>query len=131
MIIAAANDYFYTLRDVIFFLENADVTVADYRRKAVETRTTAVVEQDRQALKNYLTGVVDTCPQIDLAAAAEFAKPVASSEGTKEPQISSEKLQEQRQKQSANIDKTGQKKASTARYVVSLNLSCSANVAQC
>ena len=112
MIIIAAIDYFYTLRDVIFFLENADISLAEYRRKAVETRTTAVVEQDRQALKNYLTGVVDTCPQIDLAAAAEFAKPVASSaEAAKvATHVTSDKV-DQHQK-AASADKSGQKSRS-------------------
>lgn len=115
MLDAAANDYFYTLRDVIFFLENADISLADYRRKAVETRTTAVVEQDRQALKNYLTGVVETCPQIDLAAAAEQAKPAVSAQGPKvDTQIPTEKLQEQRQKHAALIDKTAQKSKSAS-----------------
>lgn len=97
---------------MIFFLENADISLADYRRKAVETRTTAVVEQDRQALKSYLTGAIDTCPQIDLAAAAEFAKPVAVAAAKETPQISSEKLHEQRQKHAALIDKTAQKSKS-------------------
>jgi len=51
----------------MFFLENASLNVAVYRRKAVEARVTAVVEQDRQALQNYVNGLTDACPQIDLS----------------------------------------------------------------
>ena len=57
--------YFYTLKDVIFFLENSNLSVADYRRKTVEARITAVVEQDRHDLLSYLTGSIDTCPQLE------------------------------------------------------------------
>ena len=61
-------------------MENVDLSVADYRRKAVEARKiTAVVEQDRQALKDYLTGAISTCPQIDVHAAAEFSQGASSS----------------------------------------------------
>ncbi len=57
--------YFYTLKDVIFFLENSNLSVADYRKKSVEARITAVVEQDRHDLLSYLTGSIDTCPQLE------------------------------------------------------------------
>ncbi len=47
--------------------------MAEYRRRAVESRITAVVEQDRHALQQYLTGKIDNCPQLDLQAAASIA----------------------------------------------------------
>lgn len=50
------DEYFYSLRDVIFFLENAHLTLAEYRRKAVENKISAIVEQDRMPLQKYLTG---------------------------------------------------------------------------
>lgn len=56
------------MKDIIFFLENSSLTVAEYRRRAVESRITAVVEQDRHALQQYLTGVIESCPQLDLQA---------------------------------------------------------------
>lgn len=52
----ASDDYFYSLRDIIFFLENAQLPIAEYRRKAVENKITAIVEQDRNHLQKYLTG---------------------------------------------------------------------------
>jgi hypothetical protein len=72
----AADDYYYTLRDVMVFFENAELHVQAYRRMCVELRIAAVVEQDKQALKGYLTGTVDTAPQIDQAAAAAGAQEV-------------------------------------------------------
>lgn len=58
--------YHYTVRDIIFFLENSSESVAEYRRKAVEARIVAIVEQDKQALNSFLSGSIETCPQIDL-----------------------------------------------------------------
>ena len=88
---STANDgveYYYSVRDIVFFLENADGSFAEYRRKvcclcwninhtniltlyipprlqAVQHRVTAVVEQDRKQLKSYLSGELESCPQID------------------------------------------------------------------
>ena len=56
----------YTLRDVIFFLENADLPLSEYRQKVQDARVTAVVVQDQSNLKKYLTGEIDHCEQIDL-----------------------------------------------------------------
>lgn len=116
------NDYCYTIKDIIFFLENSDMTVAEYRRKAVESRIFAVVEQDRQALKNYLTGVIDTCPQIDLQLAASFVLPsIALTTNIsnvidnnqknlfEQPIISNEKMLEQREKHAARLEMNIQK----------------------
>jgi hypothetical protein len=61
------------LKDVIFFLENSSLTVAEYRRRAVESKKTAVVEQDRHALQQYLNGLIESCPQLDLQALQAMA----------------------------------------------------------
>lgn len=37
------EDYYYTLRDIIFFLENVDAGLTEYRRKVIESKLTAVV----------------------------------------------------------------------------------------
>lgn len=71
-LLASTGDIYYTLRDVIFFLENSDASIADYRRRAFEAKATAIIEQDRVSLKDYLAGTIDICPQLDLAAAAAF-----------------------------------------------------------
>lgn len=121
--IYSATDVFYSLKDIIFFLENAEMSVADYRRKAVESRITAVVEHDRHALKDYLTGVVETCPQIDVTAAAEFARSSATALSTSStaenahPQITLENMQQQRERHAAMLEKTVSKsKGLSSRY---------------
>ena len=43
---------YYTLKDVIFFLENVDVALSEYRSKAAALNITAVVIADKQNLKN-------------------------------------------------------------------------------
>ena len=65
---------FYSLRDIIFFFENAELSTSDYRKKAFDSHINkAVVEQDRHDLRNYLTGVISDCNQIDKAMAAASA----------------------------------------------------------
>ena len=72
----------------MFFVENVDAPLADYRRKAVESKVTAVVGQDRPALQNYMLGNLETCPQIDLqamqASAATNAQYLTAASSTKE-----------------------------------------------
>jgi parafibromin len=109
----SAVDYYYTLRDVIFYLENADATVAEYRRKVVTMRCTAVVEHDKASLKDYLTGVIDSCPQLDFAAAVASAasyntNAAIESEATAPsvPLISAKEMQEQRQRHAAIFDQS-------------------------
>jgi hypothetical protein len=67
-----SDDYFYTLRDIIFFLENAACTIAEYRRKAVENKINAIVENDKSALQDYLSGKAETCTQIDQSVQASY-----------------------------------------------------------
>lgn len=63
--------FFYTLRDVIFYLERVDKGVAEYRRLALFAKLQAITVTDSENLKDYLTGKIDTCPQLDAAKAAE------------------------------------------------------------
>lgn len=115
-------DYYYTLRDVIFYLENADVSVAEYRRKVVTMRYTAVVEHDKASLKGYLTGAIDSCPQLDFAAAVASAASYdasvtqrAESAAPAVPLISSQEMQEQRQRHAAIFDQSVQIQSQTTR----------------
>ena len=107
------NAYYYTLKDIVVFLANADLADADYRKKVLETRVTAVVGQDRQPLKSYLTGAIDTCPQIDHQVAASFQVSIptqsVSSNSASEPTMSVEKMQEQRERFNAQMEKALQK----------------------
>lgn len=57
----------------MFFLENSSESVAEYRRKAVEARIIAVVEQDKQALQSFITGSIESCPQIDWSLISSIA----------------------------------------------------------
>lgn len=114
------DDYFYTIRDVLFFMENAEMGVAEFRRLCVEKRITAVVEQDKQALKGYLLGEVDSCPQIDLNVAAEQQQ-AASTSSTTAPHgaratnlpasgtISAEDMQAQMHRHAALMDQSMQR----------------------
>jgi len=75
---------YYTLRDVIFCLENDGRGIPEYRSKATSIGVTAVVVNDLQDLRNYLTGQIETCTQIDssektLATTQDTFIPVKSS----------------------------------------------------
>lgn len=114
----SADDYFYTIRDVIFFLENCEESLAEYRKKAVEARISGVVAQDQLALKNYLTGVIETCAQIDVVAMGNYQRSAASELNRDEFEaaattLSLEKMNEQRQLHAQMLDKTIQKSRGT------------------
>jgi hypothetical protein len=64
----------------VYFLENANLPVGEYRRNALQNKIKAVIEVDRAAMLSYLTGQTDTCAQIDPAMQASFAS--ASSRST-------------------------------------------------
>jgi Paf1 complex subunit CDC73 N-terminal len=117
------------LKDVIFFLENIDASIADYRKKTVFQKVTAVTEIDKKDLKDYLMGVTDTCPQLDFSVAATLtAAPVTASASAAAapvaqevitpavPQISAEELEQQRQRHAALFEQSLQAVAQPMRY---------------
>lgn len=63
--------------DIVFFLEHLDIPASEYRKKAFAASLTAIVHNDVKDLKDYLTGVIDTCNQIDRNFAARAAAPAA------------------------------------------------------
>jgi hypothetical protein len=67
------------LRDIIFFLENNELAVGEYRRLCIDRKIGAIVEQDRVALKSYLTGEISSCPQIDVTTTQGAAPKVSLS----------------------------------------------------
>lgn len=94
----------------MFFLENFELSEPEYRKKTFERRQdniSAVVKSDRNDLRNYLTGAINTCSQIDQQAAANYQLPssVAVS-AVNEPTMSVEKMQEQRERYAAQMEKT-------------------------
>lgn len=130
------GDYYYTVKDVIFFLENLDISFAEYRRKLVNQRTiTAVVETDRKALKEYLTGVIDSCSQLDQIAAAAYLanasnvshNEVGTAASASTTQISDHQFQEQRQRHAAILDQSIQR--ASASGVASTQSKSSSNAA--
>jgi hypothetical protein len=83
----------------------------DYRRKALEKRVKAVIQQDKENLKNYLTGVIDTCQQIDQSkivpiSITESLHTSSTSIDSVPKDISLEQLQEQRERHAAMIDQS-------------------------
>lgn len=89
---------YYTLRDVIFFLENANLQISEYRAKVNAAGVTAVVVLDSPNLMNYLTGKIDSCDQIDLSVMNSGPIEHAPGLGTTEAQLSEEKMIEERKK---------------------------------
>lgn len=114
LFITASADFFYSLRDVLFYLENAEIPMADYRRKVVTARITAIVETDKSNLKSYLTGQIDSCPQLDFAAASAAYNVTTSYNAVAQEEVvvpvvsllSAQLMQEQRQRHAALIDQS-------------------------
>jgi hypothetical protein len=101
----AGNAYFYTVKDIVVFVENMDEALAVYRKKAVEARVTAVVELDKSALRGFLTGLTATAPQIDQQAAVSFVAPAAPRPVAPSAPSGTEKTQEQRDKLAARAER--------------------------
>lgn len=105
-ILNVADGGYYTLRDIIFFLEKFHAGFREYRTMAKEAGVTAVVVQDTENLRNYLTGAISTCDQIDPEAmnvqpqeVPQQATPSAPvEEEVKKPQLSEEEIQEHRKR---------------------------------
>lgn len=94
-------------------MENVEISNVDYRRKAVEKRVKAVIQQDRDNLKNYLLGVIDTCPQIDPSKIVSvtvnnsgISGNTAIESASKDVGLSMEQLQEQRERHAAMLDRS-------------------------
>lgn len=107
------NDYCYTLKDIVVFLANSDLSEVEYRKKVVqEGGATFIVAADRRDLKSYLTGAIDSCPQIDVQLAASYQLPPEagrSAGGSDLHTMSVEQMQEQRERYAANMEKAMQK----------------------
>ena len=70
-------------------------------------KITAVVEHDRQSLKNYLTGIIDSCPQIDQQMIINYNNDNNNSNNNNynNSEFSKEKLNEQRVKNAKILNK--------------------------
>lgn len=95
------------------FLANADLPEVEYRKKVVqEGGATFIVASDRRDLKSYITGAIDSCSQIDLQLAASYQLPPEAIRNTANVDLhtmSVEKMQAQRERYAANMEKAMQK----------------------
>ena len=57
---------YYSVSDIIFYLKNQNASLIDYRSAAQEKGVSAITNQDKTSLHEYLNGIVETCEQIDL-----------------------------------------------------------------
>ena len=76
-----SSDYYYTVKDVLFFMENMDASMQEYRKKVVSLRLTAITEADKQDLKDYVLGVTSSAKQIDPSKAASVVKEIEEATG--------------------------------------------------
>lgn len=51
-----AEDYFYTVKDVIFFIDNFSLNIGQYLQKVVLNKVKAVIQQDKDQFKKYMDG---------------------------------------------------------------------------
>lgn len=128
------QEYYYTLRDIIFYLDNAEVPNQEYRKEVVKAKLTAIVEQDKADLKNYLQGKIDTCAQLDMKKAVASAQAAAASSklssssssasqasksaSSAAPQaqdshLSAEEMEAQRQRHAESLSRTASKPSKT------------------
>jgi len=126
--------FFYTLRDVIFYLERVDKGVAEYRRLALFAKLQAITVTDSENLKDYLTGKIDTCPQLDAAKAAESIAAAAAASKTAErealeakgstsmSQIPQEQRQELQKRHAAILDQSIQRSTSTSVQATNISM---------
>ena len=105
------------------YLENCDKPFKDYRKLCVIKKITGISLQDRNVLKDYLTGAIDTCPQLDLEFAAkslatdevaDLSGNPADVDTTSAPQLSTEEIQEQKKRRAALIDQSIQRPATVS-----------------
>lgn len=97
------DDYCYTLLDIMYFLENINVPLAEYRRKLVaesKRGITAVTEPDRPFLQQYINGEIETCSQIDLSQIQSLAplSQIQSSDNATQSKPSKSKEERSKQK---------------------------------
>ena len=87
---ASTKDHFYTLEELLFFLNNNQKPIAQYVKDCGAKKFKPVSLPDRKNLLAYLTGKADSSPSIDFAAAPpvrplddEIEEPAVSAEADK------------------------------------------------
>jgi hypothetical protein len=82
--LASTKAQYYTLKDVIFFMQNTQMPNVEYRRAVVKERCLPVLDADKDALISYLTGEVETVPQMNREKAIEIVS-LYTTKTSKEP----------------------------------------------
>jgi parafibromin len=93
-----AKAQYYTLKDVIFYIQNSGVDIKEYRRAVIKERCVAVVEADKGPLMSYLKGEVENVSQMDPEKAAEVV--AAADKQLKESSSSSKSSSSTKEKKS-------------------------------
>lgn len=83
---------YYTVREILFYLQYADAKISEYRQAAQKAGIAAVVTDDAKDLRRYLTGEIDTCEQID-ASQTRISEPI----GARVEELNAEQLQQLQQ----------------------------------
>jgi hypothetical protein len=63
--VKGAGALYYTVHEIIFFLDYMDSEIVEYRTAAMQSKIRGIAQPDKENLKNYLNGLIDECPQID------------------------------------------------------------------
>lgn len=131
LLITLIGGGYYTLRDVIFFLENANLPISEYRAKVNAAGVTAVVVQDSPFLMSYLTGQSEICDQIDLSVmnsvSMEQGGPGSGTHGARDgTRLSEETMRAEREKFVTYLDQfVRQANTSITKMFVTTSLSLS------
>lgn len=103
------EDEFYTLVEVLFFAMHRDKATSEYTREALAKQIGRVSYLDHEQMKAYLSGSIQSCPQVDERKMAEYragkahgqrqddGKAVASLAAAAKAQLSEELLASKRE----------------------------------
>ena len=69
--ISKAKTEYYTLKDVIFYIQHSEMDLKEYRRAVIREKCQPVLEADKGPLMSYLKGEVASVPQMDAEKAAK------------------------------------------------------------
>ena len=62
----AGDAKYYTVKDVLFYLNNSKMTQTEYRKAVMSAKCIVVIPADQNDLIAYLKGEVDTLKQLNL-----------------------------------------------------------------
>lgn len=75
--VVGAEDEYYTLVEVLFFAMNRDKATSEYAREALAKQIGRVSYLDHEQMKAYLSGSIQSCPQVSIGFVLRSAMPLA------------------------------------------------------